>query len=137
MFTTKQLENAYKQPVQFNGTCPANENKTLVSQPILFPFMVTEALVSFAQGCERKLKLELFVSPDDNEPTDAPPNGINLLTYYSQSDYITGDDEQKIINLSSPIHERNQRLKVYATNDDGFDHAIDVLFTILIIPKEA
>jgi len=136
MFTQSQLENAYISPVTFFGTCPASSNKTLVSQKIAFPFIVEKTIASFALGTDRTMDLRFFVSPDDDEPLTHQPNGINILAYYGQTDYLTGDDEQKVIEHYIPVHERNQRLKIHATNHDSFDHSIDVTFLIKIIPKE-
>jgi len=125
-----------KTTISFASTVDASSNKTLVSQRIGTPFSVLRVRASFAPGCERLMKLYFFVSPDNSAPTDAAPTGTNVLTQIGQVAYIVGDDEWKEFPLEILFPERGYYIKVYAENDDTFEHTIDAQVSIALVEQE-
>lgn len=119
----------------FFDTVAAGSNKTLVSKIITTPFTVVRINASFALGTNRLMQLYFFVSPDDEAPTTAPPNGYSLLSVLGQVSYLTGDNEQKEMHHNAIISDINVFLKIYAVNSDGFDHTVDASFTIFQTPR--
>jgi hypothetical protein len=49
---------------------------------------------------------------------------------YGQVDFVVGDDDAKELSNEVSISESGSYLKVYAVNNDAYDHAIDVQMTI-------
>jgi len=94
-------------------------------------------MASFAPGVDRLMNLYFFVSPDKTAPTDARPNGTNILAQHGQVSYISGDDERKEFSFEALFPERGYYLKVFAVNNDTFEHTIDAQITVeLLIPKK-
>jgi len=122
--------------LSFFGTCSANAELTLVSQPVQTPFRVIAVLAHFALNTNRALQLDVYLSPDDVAPSSGRPNGISMCREYSQAQYITGDDETKTLHheLISPTYP--SWLKVYANNTDAFDHTVDVQVEIEILERD-
>lgn len=112
--------------VNFVGTVSANSTTTLISQEYRRPFKLFLIRAHFALNTNRKLRLYFYVSPDDSQPTALPLTGSNILQEGSHTTYIVGDDEQKEIWQDFYAHEGGQFVKVYADNQDNFDHTIDV-----------
>ncbi len=116
--------------VSFYGTCPALSEITLVSKRISSPFITKEVQAHFALNTNRLLELDFYISLDDQAPSSDRPTGMSFFSEYGQIDYITGDNETKRLRHSSIITEGGSFLKVYAKNNDNFDHTIDVQIII-------
>lgn len=116
--------------VSFNGTCTAGASKVLVSKHIGHPYKVTRIRARFAQGCNNTLKLAFYMSPDNDAPAAAAPNGMSMLQGYGQVDYVVGNDDTKDMPHTLTVRESGTYLKVYAQNSDAFDHTIDSQITI-------
>jgi len=112
--------------VAFYGTVSARSEQTLVCQRIATPFNLKRILVRFAPGCENLVFLRFFISLDAHAPSSGTPSGINILDEYGQVNYITGDDVLKDLEHEVECAEGGAYLKVYAKNDDYYDHSIDV-----------
>jgi hypothetical protein len=134
------LNSVYTFPI--NGTCPAGSQRVFASREIRFPYKISRISVGFPLGTNRTLQLRFLIAGDEDEtiPTgNIPPTGQNILRPFTETDFVVGDDETKI--LAHQVEELSNRsfLKVWATNLDGFDHTVDVLFEIEAlapIPKE-
>ena len=128
--------NFHLKTVSFFGTCLANSELTLVSQRISTPYSIKNISAHFALNCARTLQLDFYISQDNDSPTSGRPSGFSTLGEYGQISYIVGDDETK--NLENFAHSQTSPswIKVYAKNNDGFDHTIDVQVTINIFPRE-
>ena len=118
----------------FHGTVAANSKKTLVANKIDLPFSTKRIRAAFAPGTNRLLRLYFFLSPDDSAPTTVQPTGDNVLSQLGPQRYIVGDG-----NIVDFEHEMAQKtagiyLKVYADNQDAYEHTIDVQITVEIIP---
>lgn len=109
----------------FNGTVAANSIKTLVSQRLIFPFATREFRVHFALNTNKTLRVEFFISPDDSAPTARPLTGHSVFSTLGQVAYIVGDDETVIIPYHILIPERGMFIKVFADNQDSYEHSID------------
>jgi hypothetical protein len=116
--------------VSFYGSCPASSELTLVSPLISHPFEIKRIKARFTQGSNNLMKLKFFISPDSDAPASGEPNGMNLLADYGQVDYIVGNNDTKEIEHNVVQPEGNYTLKVYANNEDTFEHDIDVQMTI-------
>lgn len=122
--------------ISFFGSVANAANKTLVSKKIGAPFIVRMIRASFAPGVNRTMTLKYFISSDDETPTTAEPNGVNILAQTGQAVYITGDDEFKEFAQETESQESNKYIKVYAENADAFSHTIDTQVTIEILPRK-
>lgn len=122
--------------ISYVGSVDADSNLTLVSQRIGKPFRVEKIVAHFALNTNRTLQLSFYLSPDEEAPTAAPPNGYNLLADVGQVDYIVGDDESKALETQAYAYTSPVWMKVYAENTDGFTHSIDVQITISYITPE-
>jgi len=116
--------------ISFFGTVAASSNKTLVSKRINVPFQTKRVRVSFAPGVNRLMKLYFYISPDPSAPTTAAPTGYNILAQTGQAEYITGDDEYKDFQMEIQEVTKGQYVKVYAVNEDTYEHTIDVQITV-------
>ena len=128
--------NKTQKIVSFFGTCPANSEKTLVSERISTPYQVDRIIAHFALNTNRTLQLDFYISPDNDAPSSGRPNGMSMLQEYGQVRYITGDDETKDLPHNARATTSPTWLKVYAKNTDGYDHTIDVQIIITILPRE-
>lgn len=120
----------------FHGTVDANSNKTLVSKRITVPFVTHKLKASFALNCNKLLRIEFFVSPDDSTPTAKPLTGISLLSELGQVSYLVGDDEDKEVPLKVLVDSAGMFLKVYAQNTDSWAHTIDAQIFIQSLTRE-
>lgn len=118
----------------FAGTATARTQTTLVSKRIDRPIRLDQITARFAPGCQNLLTLAFWLSPDDDAPTTGDPTGVNLLRDYSQSLTLRGDGEQIVLPHNQRVPETGYYLKVVATNDDWYDHAIEVDMQITIDP---
>ena len=121
--------------ISFFGTASASSTKTLVSKKIGVPFITRKIRQSYAPGVNRTMTTKFIISPDDAAPTTEEPSGVNILAQTGQVSYITGDDEIKEFSQETEITESNKYIKVYAENDDTFDHTIDVQITLELLPR--
>lgn len=119
-----------RKTVAFYGTVSARSGLTLVSDRIGHPYTVRRLMVTFAEGQQNLVLLRFFVSIDDAAPTTERPGGTNLLQEQGQVDYLVGDGVHKTLNHTLRVDEGNTWLKVYAVNDDFYDHAVDVQLEI-------
>ena len=122
--------------ISFSGTCTASSDLTLVSERISSPFSVVGISAHFALNTNRLLQLSFFISPDPDAPASGAPGGFDILGEYGQVSYITGDDDVKRLSNSALSQTSPSWLKVYAHNDDSYDHAVDVQITIEIQPRK-
>jgi len=119
--------------MSFFGSVSASSKNTLVSEYINVPFRTRVVRASFAPGVNRLMKLYFFISQDKEAPTTEEPKGTNLFAQLGQVRYITGDDEFKEFPHQVPYHEAGSYLKIYAVNDDTYDHTIDCQITIELL----
>lgn len=121
----------------FNGTVAANSAKTLCSKYITTPFTTEEFRVHFALNTNKLLRIKFIISPDDSTPTSDLHTGHPVLSVMGQSDYLVGDDEQKVVPHRLKVKDRGVFIKVFADNRDSFTHTIDAQVLLsLTIPKE-
>lgn len=116
--------------ISFFGQVSASSNKTLVSQRINVPFRTTRIRASFAPGVDRLMRLYFYISPDPSAPTASAPTGYNILAQTGQATYISGDNEVKDFQMEIMEITRGQYVKVYAVNEDTYEHTIDVQITV-------
>lgn len=116
--------------VSFFNKVAANSKKTLVSKRINVPFGTKRVRCSFPPGANRLLKLHFYISPDPSAPTTGPPTGYNILGQTGQVEYIAGDNEIKDFQMEVMEPARGQYVKVYAENEDTYEHTIDVQITV-------
>jgi len=109
----------------FNGTVAANSKKTLVSQRLIFPFATREFRVHFALNTNKSLHVAFFISPDDSAPAAKPLTGHSVFSTLGQVDYVVGDDETVIIPYHIFIPQAGMFVKVFADNQDSYEHSID------------
>lgn len=120
----------FRKAVSFFGTCPALSEVTLVSKRITTAFLSEEIQAHFPLNTNRLLELDFYISLDGQSPATGRPTGISFFQEYGQVNYITGDDETKRLKHTSLIQEAGSYLKVYARNNDTFEHTIDVQIMI-------
>ena len=120
--------------VSFSGACLARSSKVLVTPRITHPYVVRKIHCRFPVGTINLLLLRFYVSPDDDAPATGEPNGFSMLRDYGQVDYIRGEGDEKTLEHEVDVREGGSYLKVYAVNEDYYDHDIDVQMTIE--PKE-
>ena len=116
--------------VAFYGSCEARSSLVLVSSRISRPYDVHEIHAKFPAGSNNLLKLRLYESPDDQAPTSGAPSGVSMLADYGQVDYVVGDDDFKWVRHHVVIDTGGSYLKVYAVNDDFYEHDVDVQILI-------
>ena len=122
--------------VSFSGTCTARAEKVLVSPFISHPFTIKRIHCRFPKGCDDKMKLRFYVSPDKDAPTSGEPNGSSMLRDYGQVDYILGDGDTKDMDHEVEMSEGGSYLKVWAVNTDYYPHLIDVQMYIEVIDRK-
>jgi len=126
--------------ISFFGMVAANSKKTLVSKRLNVPFATRIVRCSFPPGVNRLMKLYFFVSPDEVAPTTKEPTGYNILAQTGQAVYITGDNESKKFPMEIEEFTKGRYVKVYAVNEDTYEHTIDVQITIeflYLLPEAA
>lgn len=102
----------------------------MASPRITHPYSVRGIDAKFASGCENLMSLRFYTSADDQAPTSGAPSGVSILADYGQVDYVVGDNDAKHLVHDVMVAEGGSFLKVYADNDDYFDHDVDVQMTI-------
>jgi hypothetical protein len=116
--------------VTFYGVCLARAGLTLVCKRIGSPFRLRAIHATFALGCINLLLVRCYTAADDEAPAAGQPNGVSILRDYGQVDYLVGDDTKKEVLHEVEVAEAGSYLKVYADNQDFFDHAVDVQIMI-------
>ena len=119
-----------RKTVPFAGTCAARSEVTLVSKRIRRPFRTAVIHTHFPTGAENLLLLDFWESPDDQAPATGDPTGVNLLADYGQAEAIRGDGVSIILHHVIGVFAGGAFLKVHATNNDFYDHAVDVQIEI-------
>lgn len=125
-----------RKTVSFVGTVSARSKLTLVAHRISTAYKIKRIRAKFGEGNVNALLLRFFHSLDDEAPTDGAPNGISLLADYGQVDYIVGNADDKDMDHEVFIEEAGGFLKVYADNQDYFEHLVDVQIYIVPVPEE-
>jgi len=120
--------------VSFSGKCLARAEKVLVTPRITYPYVVRKIHCRFPVGTINLLFLRFYVSKDDDAPSSGEPNGYSMLREHGQVDFIRGEGDEKTLEHEVEVTEQGTYLKVYAVNEDYYDHDIDVQMTIE--PKE-
>ena len=116
--------------VSFSGSCLARAEKVLVTPRITYPYTVKRIHCRFPVGTINLLLLRFFVSKDDDAPSSGAPNGYSMLRELGQVDYIRGEADEKTLEHEVEVEGEGTYLKVYAVNDDYYNHDIDVQMTI-------
>jgi len=122
--------------VSFSGTCLARAEKVLVTPRITYPYVVRKIHCRFPIGTANLLLLRFYVSRDKDAPSSGEPNGYSMLREHGQVDYIRGEGDEKDLEHEVKVAEGGTYLKVYAVNEDYYDHDIDVQMTIELVEKE-
>jgi len=112
--------------LMFAGTCPARGEVTLVSQRISRPFRTRRFSVRFPVGCINLLAVSFYMAQDDEAPAAGRPSGISILQDYGQVGLVRGDGVQIVLDHVVAGVAAGAYIKVYASNGDFFDHAVDV-----------
>lgn len=112
--------------LSFYDTCDARSTKVISSKRIKFRFRTKRFIFTFPLGCQNLLELSIYQSLDNDCPSSGKPNGISVLSENSNVDYVVGEGSQKILNHEVEVPEAGSYIKIYADNDDFYDHAIDV-----------
>jgi len=118
--------NGERQTIAFNETLPEYQNILLVSKRIPYPYKLVKIRAHFPLGTDRKLQLQYYLSPDKSEDVTHGKTGINVLHALGYSEYITGDNNTVEIECSIEVPEAGTYVKVYATNEDVYEHTVDV-----------
>jgi len=119
-----------RKTVSFYGSATARGIVTLASTRIQRPFTVKEIHATFPVGTLNLLLLRFYLSGDAHAPTTGLPSGTSLLQDYGQVDYLTGDGTRKVTDHEVGVETGGHYLKVHATNNDWYAHAIDVQIII-------
>lgn len=119
--------------ISFFGTVNANGEKTLVSQRINTPFNTKKVAISFPDGHNRLVQIKVFISQDQNAPTSGEPQGLNILQMLGSVPFVVGDNERKDFEVEKPYSQRGGYIKMYAKNNDGFQHTMDAQITIELL----
>jgi len=119
-----------RKTINLVGTCAARSQLTLTTERISRPYEIARILATYPTGCLNLLSLRFFLSWDDSAPTTGYPRGTNLLAENSSHDALIGEGQQKAIEHHVRVETVGSYLKVHATNDDWYDHAVDVQITI-------
>ena len=116
--------------VSFAGTCSARGELCLCSDKIMRPFRTRSINVRFPQGTQNLMSLQFFLSPDDETPSSGQPSGSSLLQDYGQVTYVRGDATNIELAHFVFCNAGGFYLKVYADNNDFYDHDVDATITI-------
>lgn len=116
--------------VSFSGVCIARSEKVLVTPRITYPYLVKKIHCRFPVGTINLLLLRFYVSRDGDAPSSGAPNGYSMLRELGQVDYIRGEGDEKNMLHEVEVTEQGTYLKVYAVNNDYYDHDIDVQMEI-------
>jgi len=121
--------SAKRKTIPLAGTCPARGELTIASRRIRTPFTLRRLRATFTPGCQGLLSLRFFLSEDPTEPATGPPTGLSILSEYSATDTLVGDGDAKDLETELDQPLGGTWLKVYAVNDDWYQHAVDVQIT--------
>jgi len=119
--------------VSFLATVDPSSSVTLVSKRISRPFRLFLIRPHFALNCNRTLRLSFYIAPDDSAPTTKPITGSNVLSEFSQTDYVVGDDEYKELYQHFYSQSAGAYLKIHAQNTDSAAHTIDAQLFIELL----
>jgi|GEM_PF-1930392 len=115
-------------PFFYEGIMP-KKDKTLVSERLDFPYVITEVRVDFALETRKMLQIKVFVCSDDEVPSSGEPFGYNVFEDFSQAPYIVGD-EPLDVSVGFKVERPGTWIKVYGKNLDTFPKTLDVKVTI-------
>lgn len=118
----------------FHDICPADSNITLVSRKLSFPFKTRRIVASFALNTNCLLELRYVIGQGDAAPTATQPDGVDLLSLFGHVGYLTGDDSDFSIEHQFSVDTFPNYLKIYAINNDAFQHTILSFVEIEVLP---
>lgn len=128
------MEDAWvAKALSFVGTCSARSELTLVSQRITRAFRVRRIMARFPTGCQNLMSLAFFLSGDDEAPSSGRPTGISVLQDLGQVDYVRGEGVLLTLDHTVEMAAEGSYLKVYADNQDYYEHAVDVLVQVEVM----
>ena len=119
-----------RKTVAFYGSCTAGSSLVLCSKRIGKPFTLRRTRARFTLGTNNFMRLRFYFSRDEDTPSSGAPTGVSILAEYGQVDYIVGNNDTKDLENSFEVAQGGGYLKVYADNDDSFEHDVDVQMTI-------
>lgn len=102
--------------VSFFGQCAARSTLVLVSQLITHPYFLRRVRSSFSEGCFNLLRLEFFISSDNEAPASGKPSGSSILADYGQVDFVAGNSEVVDMRHEVEVPQGGSYLKIYADN---------------------
>jgi hypothetical protein len=70
--------------------------------------------------------VSFYIAPDVQAPSSGKPSGVSLLQDYGGVDSVRGEGVQIVLNHEIEVRQGGSCLKVYAVNDDYYDHSVDV-----------
>jgi hypothetical protein len=119
--------------VSFFGSCDALAGKTLVSKRFACPYITKRFRITFNLGCNDLLKIRIIISNDNYIPELVQPEGASIFADQGQVDYVVGDNDQIIVEHDVHVDQAGSYIKVYAWNDDIFNHAIKVIAEVELL----
>jgi len=119
-----------RKTIAYYGTAGSRSEVVLSSRAIQYPYRVLTTKARFAPGTQNLLRIRLLLAADDSTGTGASVSGVSMLGDNGQVDYLVGDNDSKTIDHEVIQQTGGSYLKVHATNDDWYDHAVDVQITI-------
>lgn len=124
-------------PLHLAATVGANAQNTAVSQHITLPYSIRQIVIYFPPGCDNLVQVTPILALDDSVSTSGLPPGYLLLTEFSQTPYILGDDAVIPIPLDHRVETKGTWLKLFLDNSDLDAHTISAtlsLYELLEIP---
>ena len=103
---------------------------TLISNHLTMPYMIDELLIYFPLGCDLLVQVHLFVARDDSISTAGVPPGRALVSPYSPTAYVLGNDITLSLYPDIYVTARGTWLKAHLVNNDDYPHHIAVFASL-------
>lgn len=124
--------------LSFQDKVNAAAVKTITSKIINQPFYLRGVQVEFALGQNGLVQVQVAIDNDDSIPTTIGANiGDNVLTPYSPSLYLRGNNTVRDFRIDKPTPNLPAFVKVRANNTDpAAQHSINVIVQIEMLTQE-
>jgi len=121
----------YTIPLHGSASAGSPGETYVKSKKLPFSFRILEFNIRFPAGCSNAVRVYLTVSPDKTDPSSGVPNGVNLLSRFTDTDYIQGNDETVPLELDREFYGGDYYIRLYLRSTDAVNaHAIGVYAVI-------
>ncbi len=114
MVTKRQVE------LEFSSNVGAGAYVTIVAGPIMYPYRILQAVMTFDQLANYNLQYRWFIGTNESAPTTGPPGDTNIFGRENPTAFFVGSGLIKRKNCDVEVREQKSYLKLNIYNGNNY-----------------